>query len=682
MNRSHLTLLTLPLLAACGSLDDSRFATGSSTLAAGTDFTTLHVVDADSGVVGSMDADGNEIGRLELGGEPTRIARLGDKYLVSQRTERSLAVLTQGDDGLTLDSRIPVGAEPVGVVAAEDGSFAYVAASLSGTVVEIDGSTMELSRSWAIPGEPRWVALHPSENALFVGSAYGSQFHRIDLGTDEVTAFEFPEVRAQAFSDGSEFAMTPRMTGDLAISPNGKAIAMPVLYVDNTTPVPPAGGVFDDVGGGGGYASNGGTRFTGTVVLMDVDTSGGIVEADPAVISLNGFVNNGEFATVGGYAASLTWATGNEHVFAAMEGAGAVLRVQLYQRERFTNGGSEPGLAVPEPMPMDDMGDFGEDFFTTGAFVLADQIQFHDVDTVATGAGPRGVASLDWDQVFVHSFMDRSVAKLPVDALPVRNEFGETEEETMPGGGMTTDVFFDEEGGGNAFTAAGGTVLAPDVLSADVRAGRELFYSSVDSRMSSSAAPISCGTCHADGRTDGVTWTFLTDSGDTVQLQTPSLAGDVSATAPVTWLSDVATVADEAMLTSQGRMGGNGLGTSDAELVAAYIDWSRAPDAPLAGVDSEAVRRGQALFNSDSTQCSDCHSGDALTDNDTYDMYGLQGVRTRSLVGIAASAPYLHDGSAPTLKGLMERSRDGSMGDTSSLSDAQVDDLVSYLMSL
>jgi mono/diheme cytochrome c family protein len=633
-------------------------------------------------VVGSLDADGNEIGRLELGGEPTRIARLGDSLLVSQRTERSLAVLSEADGGLVLDQQITVGAEPVGVVAAEDGSFAYAAASLSGTVVEIDGSTMALSRSWAVPGEPRWLALHPSGSALFVGCATGTDLFRIDLSTEEVRAIPFPEVRAQAFADGTEFAMTPRATGDLAVSPNGKALAVPVLYVDNTTPVPPpdGDGAFDDelVGGGDGYAANGGTRFTGGVVLMDLDAGGELTGGDPTVLSLNGFLPNADFATVGGYPASVAWDTDNRHVFAAMEGAGAVLRVQAYQSTRFNNGGGmEPDIAVP--VPMDDVGFDGEFGATTGAFVLGGQLESHATDTIATAGGPRGLAMLDWDQVFVHGFLDRAVQKLPVDALPSRNEFGETDEQTGGVGALarTTDVFV-EFGG---FEAGPATEFAPDVLSPEVRAGRELFMSSTDSRMSSGSAPISCGTCHFDGRADGLTWTFQ-DGDGVVKLQTPSLAGDVSATAPVTWLSSVPTVADEAMITSQGRMGGSGLQTSEADLVAAYIDWSRAPDSPLAGVDSDAVRRGEVLFQSEEVGCADCHSGAALSDNEEYDMYGLQGVRTRSLVGIAASAPYLHDGSAQTLTGLMRRSRDGSMGDTSSLSDAQIEDLVAYLSSL
>jgi hypothetical protein len=47
-----------------------------------------------------------------------------------------------------------------------------------------------------------------------------------------------------------------------------------------------------------------------------------------------------------------------------------------------------------------------------------------------------------------------------------------------------------------------------------------------------------------------------------------------------------------------------------------------------------------------------------------------------------ATRPYLHDGSSPTLTDLLELVRDGSMGDTSSLSAEELDDLEVYLRSL
>jgi mono/diheme cytochrome c family protein len=52
-----------------------------------------------------------------------------------------------------------------------------------------------------------------------------------------------------------------------------------------------------------------------------------------------------------------------------------------------------------------------------------------------------------------------------------------------------------------------------------------------------------------------------------------------------------------------------------------------------------------------------------------------------SLSGLASSPPYLHDGSAPTIKDVLEKTR-GTMGDITSLSGSDEDALVEYLRSL
>jgi cytochrome c peroxidase len=126
------------------------------------------------------------------------------------------------------------------------------------------------------------------------------------------------------------------------------------------------------------------------------------------------------------------------------------------------------------------------------------------------------------------------------------------------------------------------------------------------------------------------------------------------------------------------------------------------------------VARGKQIFNSAAVQCASCHSGPAYTDsgsgNPTLDLKGpvlLHDVGTcvttgfpdvahpdvlgdqreackfdtPTLRGIADSAPYLHDGSAATLRDVLENTR-GKMGDISSLSSADLDALVEYLRSL
>jgi hypothetical protein len=164
--------------------------------------------------------------------------------------------------------------------------------------------------------------------------------------------------------------------------------------------------------------------------------------------------------------------------------------------------------------------------------------------------------------------------------------------------------------------------------------------------------------------------------------QTPSLAGAVSRYEPVGWMGDRPTVEEDAMLTSQGLMGGQGLTVADTEDIAAFVDYTREIDNPLIGTNDERIARGAEIFARPEVACISCHQGPAHTNNQVVSMFGLETVKVRPLNGIRATAPYLHDGSMSTLRDLLERLRDGSMGNTSSLSDEELNDLEFFLLSL
>jgi cytochrome c peroxidase len=59
------------------------------------------------------------------------------------------------------------------------------------------------------------------------------------------------------------------------------------------------------------------------------------------------------------------------------------------------------------------------------------------------------------------------------------------------------------------------------------------------------------------------------------------------------------------------------------------------------------------------------------------------GLDTPTLHGLFRSAPYLHDGSAATLREvLVERNAAGKHGVTAGLDAGQLDDLIAYLLCL
>ena len=652
------SLLRLTLLAAAGSLaacsgelNDARFNTGGTSVLASTDYQALYVANADQGTISIVNRDTRAVTEVEAGLEPSRLARANGKVFATLRGERAVGVFAEVGGSLELETRIPVGAEPFGIVADEKGRNVYVANQLGGDVIQIDARTFEITNRWPVEGQPRWVALHPSGKHLYVGSAYGGLLTDINVGSGDVQYLELPPVTGLDPETFEPVALSSRVTGDIAVAPDGTSISVPSLYVNNVTPVgevDPESLEPPDDGGYAGGGPDGTRRFNPAVVLIVTNQTGTLRTEYTETLTLQGFGRND---VVSSYPSSATYSPDGEHVVLTLEGSDAAMVVQVPD----SIGSGRANNARFNTMDEE--------------FGFSSSMQFATLTTVMTDSAPRAVTFVGDREAWVHNGFDGSIADMRFDEA----------EDVQSGDCCFEDVGFvdDDDFESNDINTKIPVVVTEDILPADVSEGRKLFFSASNDQMALPGAGVSCGTCHFDGRNDGLTWQF-----DTGARQTPSLAGQVSLTEPVTWVDNVETVTDEVIITSQGRMGGDGLALSQAEQVTAYVDWSPLPDTPNRGSASDAVARGEQLFNSEEVGCGDCHNGDALTDNETYDMFGLQAVRTRGLLGIAASAPYLHDGSAPTLRSLLEAVRLGEMGDTGGLSGDQMVDLEAYLLSL
>jgi DNA-binding beta-propeller fold protein YncE/mono/diheme cytochrome c family protein len=218
--------------------------------------------------------------------------------------------------------------------------------------------------------------------------------------------------------------------------------------------------------------------------------------------------------------------------------------------------------------------------------------------------------------------------------------------------------------------------LSKSHLSTEAQRGREVFRRGNSMQVSTGGA-MACASCHAEARSDGLSW-FLQGN----ILQTPFLSGRIEGAHPYKWDGKDRTL--KASLTNTvGRLGGSGLGQREVNDLAAFLASSEPPRAPTAE-SVETVARGKALFESDETGCATCHYGPLLTDQKRHEMSAdLPKVDTPSLVGLAHSAPYYHDGSAETLEALLEgKGKVHGMGRISRLTDPQIDDLVAYLETL
>jgi cytochrome c peroxidase len=215
------------------------------------------------------------------------------------------------------------------------------------------------------------------------------------------------------------------------------------------------------------------------------------------------------------------------------------------------------------------------------------------------------------------------------------------------------------------------------------------LFHTVDDRLTHFGA-ISCDSCHPGGNADGTTWHFAEGP-----RQSPSLTGGILGTEPFHWDQSVPDMAGISDVTIQGRMGGAGLGRNDMNLIGAYLDQLPAPSPPTMAADVD-VSHGAELFFSEAVGCTTCHSGANFTDNLTHDVgtgvenpnWGtgaetIAAFATPVLHGLAASAPYLHDGSAKTLEDLVDRLVvTNHMGKGALLTTQDKADLVGFLKTL
>jgi DNA-binding beta-propeller fold protein YncE len=226
-----------------------------------------------------------------------------------------------------------------------------------------------------------------------------------------------------------------------------------------------------------------------------------------------------------------------------------------------------------------------------------------------------------------------------------------------------------------AMKVEAGPTLVASSFSERQHEGMVLFHSALN--QVSQAGAMACASCHPDGRADGLSWRI-----DKHELQTPVLTGRVAGTHPFKWDGGDADIKSSLTGTMK-RLGGTGLTADQTAALASYLEALPKPIAPTR--DVAMVSRGEKLFDSAELGCRSCHDGKMYTDQTKHEFKAatLPEADTPSLIGLAASAPYYHDGSAATLEALLrDRGRVHGMAETAKLSDKQVGDLIAFLETL
>lgn len=260
--------------------------------------------------------------------------------------------------------------------------------------------------------------------------------------------------------------------------------------------------------------------------------------------------------------------------------------------------------------------------------------------------------------------------------------------------------------------------LLDDPLGPGGSTGRKLFYSAIDFPTSGGLA---CAGCHPEGRDDGHVWheaTFTTEDGTKTNFvghaanipveahtqgyarRTPMLAGRVNAPGPYGWHGESANINARVLVGFGLHRWGAEPETPPAErnkraaVLLEYVRRGLVPPARDAVPLTAQEQRGKELFENPNIGCAICHPPKSgfttrrpyrLTpplplvtgfDEDPESRYKIPDLRF-----LKQRAPYFHDGSAPSLKHLLENN-DYRMGNTATLSAEDRGALQAYLETL
>jgi len=200
----------------------------------------------------------------------------------------------------------------------------------------------------------------------------------------------------------------------------------------------------------------------------------------------------------------------------------------------------------------------------------------------------------------------------------------------------------------------------------------------------------SCSSCHSsDARSDALNWDLLNDGiGNPKNSRTMLLSHKT----PPAMSMGVRDTAETAVRSGIKNILFAVRPEDDAKAIDEYLRSLQPIPSPSLekGKLSAAAQRGRKLFSDDTVGCIKCHSPSLFTDLKSYDV-GTRGqfdkaeeiFDTPALIEGWRTAPYLHDGSAATMRDVLTtRNANDKHGKTKHLSPQQIDDLTVYLLSL
>ena len=570
----------------------------------------------------------NKIAEITINGEPHSLAKaLDDNIWVAHSKPAGISIIDAQDFSVST-IQLTENSQPYGIIFDDLNNRAFVTLQASGQLVEIDGFSQIIKSTTDIGYMPRHLSYSSDHNAVLV-----SRF------------------------------ITPPLPFESTSSPETAFVGAEVVVVDSETMIKTDTIILQHSDRSDSeHSGRGVPNYLGAAVISPDGLSAWVPSKQDNI--LRGSARDGQELT---------------HDLTVRAVAS---KIDLgNQTETFSSRVDLDNASVANSSIYDKYGNY---LFVTlegnQQVAVIDAYSDAEVFRFDVGRAPQGLALSDDNlTLYTHNFMDRTISAHDISSLIENGELNVSQ-----------------------ITAL--SSVSSENLATNIFKGKQLFYDAKDIRLASQEY-MSCASCHNDGGDDGRVWDF-TQFGEGLR-NSINLQGHGEGQGRLHWSANFDEVHD-----FEGQIrdfaGGSGLmddadfnaGTrsdplgdpkagisTDLDNLAAYVTsltkFGQSPERQ-GNVISANAQAGKVIFNDNN--CASCHSGEKFTDSETGALHDIgtingdtgltNGVDTPTLAGLWSSAPYLHDGSAITVKDAV------IAHNNISLDNQELDQLVAYLRTI
>ncbi|UTE78825.1 beta-propeller fold lactonase family protein [Rossellomorea sp. KS-H15a] len=604
--------------------------------------TELYIANLDANTVSIVNEKTQKVEEeIPVGKEPVQLALSPDedRLYVSCRYDNKIDVISL-EEGKVVDS-YEVGKEPFGLLTSQNGKTLYVANYRESTIMMVDVKSGDVTETIPVHDRPRTLAETADGKKIYIPHYLSGEISVLDAEKKKV-AKTFKLADSPDVSDRKKSQGIPNTLEQFVIAPDGKTAWIPHLVTNVDTPIQ-----FEE------------TIFP-AISIIDVEKDEELVNERKELFDEINVLDSKNETMIVSNPYDVAFQKDGSKAYVVMSGSEDLVVFDLKR------GGN--------------------------ATQILRRIE---------GDNPRGILlNKDGETLYVHNAMSHDLATIDSGGESVHSRAKKLNDNI--------------------------SLIKKDPLDPQIRKGKTIFYSANSEEFEADITGnnwMSCASCHSDGEINGLT--LMTGKG---QRNVPTNV-QTSENGLFLWDGSRDDFTDY-LLTVQGEMGGMMKYEPGEELPAnvekmyddlfAFLKEPQSfpvPQSPYKenGELTSSAKEGKALFEGKAS-CISCHSGSQFTDSvkatgedgklttdvtdylhdigtaNRYDMSTKGDPRakftnprdgksfdTPSLVGVWATGPYLHDGSAGTIEeSILGHQYEGK----SELSQIEMSKIADYVRSL